>query len=185
MLRVAHREHAGHRERGHRVVEIGDRTVQRVEIQCPACTARGVVTAADPDAGSPTQRVDDSRPRRGGLVEADEHQAHPPALPFDERVGGERGGERDERDAGGVDTRMLQHCLGGVVNADGEIVPGGQHLRRRHDLPRPLVVQHRVGIRAAGVDAEQGGHGEMDSVRGTAQAEERSGTCGAAIAEPR
>ena len=30
VLRVAHREHPGHRERGHRIAEIGDRTVQGV-----------------------------------------------------------------------------------------------------------------------------------------------------------
>ena len=33
VLRIAHREHAGHRERGHGVFEAGDRTVQRGEVQ--------------------------------------------------------------------------------------------------------------------------------------------------------
>ena len=165
VLRVAHREHSGHRECVDRAPEAGERPVEGGEVRCLAREPRRIVTAADTDAGVATKRIGDSGPRRGRLVEADEHQAHPTALPFDERVGGERGGERDERDRRGIDSGALQDRSGGAVDADREIMPRGQRLRGRHDPPGPLVVQHGVGIRAAGIDSEQDGHGRRGAAR--------------------
>ena len=176
VLRIAHREHAGDREGGDRSVERGERAVEGGDIQRRARLPGRIVTAADPDAGTAAQRIGDSGPRRVGLAEADEHQAHPSALPFDERVGRKRGGERDERDGGGIDARALQHRPGGAVNSDREVAARGERLRRRHDLSGPLVVQHRVGVRAAGVDSEQDGHGRREGaqVKGVFESTERA-----------
>ena len=164
VLRIAHREHAGHRKRVDGTFDIGDRPIQSREVQRLACAPRRIMATANPHARIATQRTGDSGPRCGSVVEADEHQPDPSALPFDERVGGQRRRQRDERDRGGFDTRVVEHHLGGAADADRQIMPRGERLRRRDDLPGLLVEQNRVGVRAAGIDSEQDGHGHGDSV---------------------
>ena len=159
VLRVAHREHAGHCEGGHGSFEIGDRPVESREVQSLARTSARIMAAGNPHAPIAAQRIGDAGPGRGSVVEADEHQPHPSALSFHERIGGQRRGERDERDGAGFDSGALQNRPGRTPDSNREIVPRGERLRGRDDLSGLIVEQHRVGIRAAGIDSEQDGHG--------------------------
>ena len=165
VFRIAHREHAGYGERVSPALAPGDRSVERGKVQWLALVSGRVVATGDPNAGIATQRAGDAGTGRRRFVEADEHEPDPPALALDERVGGQRRGERDERDGTRVDPRTRQHRLRGTVDADCEIVSRGERLRARDDLSRPLVEQHRVGIRTSGVDAEQDWHGCAPAVR--------------------
>ena len=114
---AAANKHAGNRERGDGSLQIGDGPVESGDVQRFACMPGGIVTTAEPDARIAPQCFGDTGPGRRPAVEADEHQANPSALPFDQSVGGQRSGERDERNGGATDAGPLEHRLGGAADA--------------------------------------------------------------------
>ncbi len=69
----------------------------------------------------PSASARPSRARSSGR-RSDHDQAGTPALAFDKRIGGERGGERHEADGRGRDLGAGQHRIHRTGNADGEIM---------------------------------------------------------------
>ena len=81
------------------------------------------------------------------------HQQQPHLLPvvFDDGVGGERSGDRHELDL--PDLAVLQSGER-LPDSDGKIPFGGQRLVFGQHLLRPEIIDHGIGVGAAGIDAQ-------------------------------
>ena len=93
-------------------------------------------------------------------IEAHQHHADRAAMAFDHRVGGQRGGHRNQPDvAAAQPLRQLRHrlrdCFG---HADGEVALGGDGLGTGQHLVPVRLDDGGVGIGAAGVDTDQVGN---------------------------
>ena len=94
-------------------------------------------------------------------IEADQKNTHGTAVPFDHGIRGQRGGYRHQADVLCPQTlRQLRHGLGdGLGDTDSQVTLGGDGLGARHHLVAVRLDHGRVGIGAAGVDADQVGGG--------------------------
>ena len=81
------------------------------------------------------------------------HEQQPDLLPvvFDNGVGGQRGGDRHELDL--LDLPALQSGER-FPDPDGKIPFGGQGLVFGQHLLRPEIIDHGIGVGAAGIDAQ-------------------------------
>ncbi|OPZ19712.1 MAG: hypothetical protein BWZ10_00862 [candidate division BRC1 bacterium ADurb.BinA364] len=73
------------------------------------------------------------------------------ALAFDDGVGGQGGGERNQIDPGQM---PIAQAVQRLADADREIPFGGQRLGLAQHFSAAKIVDHGVGVGAAGVDAE-------------------------------
>ena len=156
VLGVANGEIAGDGER----VDVGalafDGAAERVFVKGRAFVAKDVVAAGDEFEGGGVDAVGEAVAVEHGPVVADEEGADAAAEAFDGGVGGEGGGEGDEVDPAGGDA--LEAVDGGgdalaeVGVGCGGFVPGD-------DGARGGIKRHGVGVGAAGVNAEDEGHG--------------------------
>ncbi|CAB4556193.1 unannotated protein [freshwater metagenome] len=163
--RVAHAELRHHRKAVHAVGHRGDLGAQPVEVERGSLAAVGVVTARQQDGRVAGERVAQAAALDHLVVEADDHRGDRTAGSLHERVGGERGGERHQLDAGRIDAGRVHRTVDRSGDADAEVVVRGRRLRLGDHDPRVLVVDDGVGVRATGVDAEQQAWGAGGGVR--------------------
>ena len=113
--------------------------------------AAGLMAAGDEDHGIPAQGLAQAGAIEGRGLVAREQQADRARMAFDDRVGGQRGGEADHGD---LARRFRENALHGPRQADREIMLGGEGFGRgEHALVR--IEEHRVGVGSAGVEAEK------------------------------
>ncbi len=157
MGRIAHGEIGADREAGNGFLQFRQRRLQRVQHERVG-VAVDIVAARTKNHRVGAERRAQAVAGKIGLGEAHHHQRHAAALPLDQRIGGERGRHRGELDRRRVDAGLLQHRVDGTGNALRQIVAGGQRLglgEHGAALAASLRPQNRVGIGAAGVDAEK------------------------------
>ena len=101
------------------------------------------------------------------------------AMALDHGVGGQRRRYRNEADAAGgiAGGQKVEHPPHGLGHADGQVAAGGERLGGGDDGVGGAGNDHRIGIGAAGIDADQPGafvviHGEHPS-RGKARSRPR------------
>ncbi len=80
-------------------------------------------------------------------------QRHAAALPLDQRVGRQRGGERSHGDLARRYTGLRQHRADRIAHANSQIGASRQRLSRGDHLCL-IADQHRVGIGAARVHTQ-------------------------------
>ena len=85
------------------------------------------------------------------LLVADQQGADGRSVTLDDGIGSQRGGKRNQPHIGRLGREDALH---GLADADGQIVFGGQGFRRCQDAVGLILEQHRVGIGAAGINAE-------------------------------
>ena len=151
MRRVAHRKTGrnGKRADARRLAQDG--SFGRRLIQRRSRMAASVMAAGQGHNGLSTHQLKQPAGLDLGRLIASQQDTDRRALAFDHRVGRQRGGQRHQHHLG-------QHVLGQPVqrgaDANRQVKPGGQALRRCHHL-LVLVQQHRVGVGATGVDTQE------------------------------
>ncbi len=120
-----------------------------VSLPCTSWPPGRKITGSLPSASAKTAAGEIVR------AEADHDQRRAAALPFDQRIGGKRGRERNEADCGGGGTRSSSSTASTApANANRQVMPRRQRFRLGDDA-FALAEQHGVRIGAAGIDAEK------------------------------
>ena len=157
MRRIAHRKRRGHGKRVHLGRHGGQRGAQSVYVQRHAGLAIVVMAAVNHCNRNTRKRLGNAGALDHGGIKTDEHHAHGAAMAFDHRVGGQRGGHRDQRNVLG--RQALGQFGNGVSNGardtNGQIALGGDRLGRCHDLVALGFNDGGVGVGAAGVYADK------------------------------
>ncbi|OIQ69084.1 hypothetical protein GALL_493180 [mine drainage metagenome] len=96
--------------------------------------------------------------RQISLIKPDKDQRHAPALPLDQRIGGERGGQRHHRHLARRNTRLQQRRVNRPPDPQRQIPARRQRLGRGDHRRLALVHDHRIRIGAAGIDPEKNRH---------------------------
>ena len=161
MRRVARREIGADGEARHRAGEFRQRRFEAGEVEFGGAAVHVVSAGAEHHRILPECCLQPVA-FEVGLGEADHDERHAAALALDQRVGGKRGRHRGELDRRRVDLGFGQHPVDRARNADREVVAGGQRLRLGDDgsgrvRGGAFGPQHRVGVGAAGVYAEEEG----------------------------
>jgi hypothetical protein len=156
MRGIANGELGSNGESLHLSVVLRDCCPEPVLIQRRLFIAIVIMPAGDGDHRHARKGLRDPRAPRHRTVETDQHNADRRSMSFDDGIGGKRRGNGNERDSSSLNLAQLCKRLSHrFADADGKIAAGGERLgRRRH----PVVGDRnhrRVGVGAAGVDAEK------------------------------
>ena len=154
---VAHREGGRQRKgidlRGHAV----DGRIQRFQVQWRSRFAVVVVPTGDALHRHAGECLGNAGALGHGSVKADQQHADRAAMALDHRIGGQRGGYRDQRNV----LRPQARGQGGnrlgnrIAHAQRQIALGGDGLGGGDDALAAGVDDGGVGVGAAGVDANQ------------------------------
>ena len=154
---VAHAELRGHGKCIDHRCDLVEPSVERGEVERLQRRSVRIVAATQEHRRVAGQRLGQTPSLGHGIVEADHHRAHGSPAALDQCVGCQRGRQRDELDVGRVDRCVAQRSVDRAADADGQVVMRGRCLGGGHHRSVLLVVHHGVGVRAAGVDAQQQG----------------------------
>ncbi len=131
------------------------------EIERALLVALGPVATGDEDHRIAGQGLTQAGTVQRRRLVSRQQQADRAGMPFDDGIGRQGGGKSDHGD---VFARVTQHAFHCPLQADRQIVLGGQRFgSREHALRR--VEENRVGIGAAGIEAEEKGQWSAGLVR--------------------
>ncbi len=138
--------------------QFGHLRLKRGQVQRRGLGARVGVAAVQKDDRVTLQRLGQAAALHVAGVEADEDQRDAAALPLDQRIGGQRGGQRHQVDVRRPHPRRRQRRIHRAADAHRQVGPRGQGLRLAQDAVRGLVQDHGIRIGAARVHAQKEGH---------------------------
>ncbi len=147
---IANREHRGDGEGRDSAGLLEGPGLHVIEIERRGFFAQGVVTSASLDQGPSGQGTRDILPGAVIRCVTDEDERCRTAPALDDGIGGERGRDRHEGDHACM---VAQHRIDGSSDADRQVVPCRQRLRRRERSPGG-VKQHGIGVGSAGIDTQ-------------------------------
>ena len=159
MRRVAGGELGGDGDRADPLGEGVQSRFQRRDIQRSCLVTRVLMAAGHFDQGIIAQRLVQRRARLGIVVKTDYHQPGAAALAFDQRVGGQRGRQRDHRHVLRANCgRTGQHRVDRRANTQCQIRARCQRLGLGQDGLRAVVEQHGIGVGATGINPQKYRH---------------------------
>ena len=153
--RIAGGKAGCHGKAHHLIRQTRHGSFQRVQIQRAGFLPGMAMPPGQPDHRIAAQRLGQTAPVQIAVIEADEDQRNPAALAFDQRIGGQRGGQRHQPHLARGHPGPGQRRIHRSPDSQCQVAPRGQRLGRADHPIRRLVHDHRIGIGAARVHAQK------------------------------
>ena len=153
--RIAGGKAGCHGKAHHLIRQTRHGSFQRLQIQRAGFLPGMAMPTGQPDHRIAAQRLGQTAPVQIAVIEADEDQRNPAALAFDQRIGGQRGGQRHQPHLARRNPGPGQRRIHRTPDAQRQIAARGQRLGRADHPVCRLVHDHRIGIGAACVNTQK------------------------------